>query len=125
MRRWAGKHDIPLRPHGGGSHNEVRRTLDQATTAPRALRPALTGTGAWTRLHRFAATADHPTLTTAASALDIDLSTLLRQINRLEHDLGGQLLTRAERNQPLQVTPIGRRIITALRKCDREEMSSS
>ncbi|RSN60741.1 hypothetical protein DMH01_15810 [Amycolatopsis sp. WAC 04182] len=92
--------------------NEVRRTVDQATTAPRALRPALTGTGAWTRPHRFAATADHSTLTIAAGTLDIDLSTLLGQSNRLEHDLGGQLLTRAERNQPMQVTPLGGRIIT-------------
>ncbi|WP_237774020.1 hypothetical protein [Actinosynnema sp. ALI-1.44] len=72
MRRWAGKHDIPLRPRGGGSHNEVRRTLDQAATAPKALRPALTGTGAWTRLNKFAATVGHPTLTIAAAAHGFD-----------------------------------------------------
>jgi hypothetical protein len=34
MARWAKTHDISLRQRGGGSHNAVRLTLGQATTAP-------------------------------------------------------------------------------------------
>lgn len=122
MARWAKTHHIPLRPRGGGSHNQVRVTLDQANSAPRILRPALTGHGAWDRLHRFAATAQHPTIGAAATALGLNPSTLVKQINRLERDLGGQLLTRAERGQPMLLTPLGRKVIAAIRKYCSEEM---
>jgi molybdenum-dependent DNA-binding transcriptional regulator ModE len=116
MARWAKTHNIPLRPRGGGIHNQVRATLGQATTAPHVLRPALTGHGAWGRLRRFAAAAEHPTIGTAATALGLNPPTLVTQINRLERDLGGQLLTRAERGQPMVLTPLGRKVIAAIRR---------
>jgi hypothetical protein len=32
-------HNIPLRPRGGASHDDVRIVLTQASTAPLVLRP--------------------------------------------------------------------------------------
>jgi hypothetical protein len=58
----------------------------------------------------------HPTIGTAATALGLNPPTLVTQINRLERDLGGQLLTRAERGQPMVLTPLGRKVIAAIRR---------
>lgn len=95
-----------------------------AANAYRVLRPALTGQGAWLRLHRFAAAASYPTLGIAASTLGLHLATLVTQINRLERDLAGQLLTRAERGHPMRLTPFGRKVIAAIRKSGSEETPS-
>jgi hypothetical protein len=119
MNRWAKTHNIPLRPRGGASHNNVRIALAQATIAPPALQPALTGPGACDRLRRFAAAVEHPTITAAATALGIHQGALTMQINRLERDLGGQLLTRAERGHPMRLTPFGRKVVAAIRTYNR------
>lgn len=123
LARWARTHHIPIRPRGGASYNEVRLTLDQATTAPRVLQPALVGLAAWDRLRRFAAASNYPTIGIAAKALGLTKGILSTQIIRLEHDLGGQLLTRAERGRPMRLTPLGRKVITAIRKCASEDMT--
>ncbi|RJQ83396.1 LysR family transcriptional regulator [Pseudonocardiaceae bacterium YIM PH 21723] len=116
MARWAKTHNIPLRDRGGASHDEIRVTLAQASTAPRILRPALNGHGAWERLQRFATAARYPTITAAATALGLHQGPLTIQIHRLERELGGQLLERAERGRPMQLTPFGRKVILAIRK---------
>lgn len=124
MNRWAKTHNIPLRPRGGASHNDVRTTLAQAATEPPVLRPALTGPHAWERLHRFAAAAEHLTITAAATALGLNQATLTIQISRLERDLGGQLITRAERGRPMRPTPLGQAVIAALHRHRPEERPS-
>lgn len=102
MARWAKSHNIPLRPRGGASHDQVRLTRAQAATAPRILRPALVGEGAWERLTRFAAASRYRTITEAAHALGLNQPTLTTQ-------------------RPLQLTPLGRRVITAVARHTRSK----
>jgi hypothetical protein len=73
MARWAKIHNIPLRSRGGASHDQALRAIDDAGRAPRILRPALSGQGAFERLSRFAAAAAYPSLGAAATALGINL----------------------------------------------------
>ena len=61
----------------------------------------LTSPYAWQRLNRFAAAVGYRTLSEAAERLGITQSTLAIQINRLERDIGGPLLERAERGRPM------------------------
>jgi AraC-like DNA-binding protein len=125
LARWAKTHDIPLRPHGGASHADVGIAITQARTAPPVLRPVLTSAHAWDRLHRFAAAAKHPTIRAAAQTLGLHESVLVTQISQLEQALDGHLLTRAHRGRPMQLTPLGRKVIRAVRACWREEMPSN
>lgn len=115
MARWAHVHNIPLRPRGGASHSQALRAADQAHRAPRILRPALSGQGASERLSRFAAASAYPGLSAAANGLGLNTFTLVGQINRIERELGGPLLVRAERGRPMTLTPLGRRVLRAIR----------
>lgn len=115
MARWAHTHSIPLRSRGGASHSQALRAADQAHRAPRLLRPALVGQGASERLSRFAAASAFPSLGAAASGLGLNTFTLVAQINRIERELGGPLLVRAERGRPMTLTPLGRRVLRAIR----------
>ncbi|MEU8623777.1 LysR family transcriptional regulator [Streptomyces sp. NPDC048669] len=115
MARWAHTHNIPLRSRGGASHSQALRAADQAHRAPRLLRPALVGQGASERLSRFAAASAFPSLGAAASGLGLNTFTLVAQINRIERELGGPLLVRAERGRPMTLTPLGRRVLRAIR----------
>lgn len=114
MSRWAHAHAIPLRGRGGASHNQTLRAADRAYAAPTILRPALTGVGGWERLHRFRAAAEFPTIGAAATALGTHQGSLTIQIHRLEHDLGGKLIIRAERGRPMALTPLGLRVRRAI-----------
>jgi hypothetical protein len=114
MARWATFHGIPLRPRGGASHNQVRLIRAHAAAAPRILRPALVGEGAWERLTRFAAASRYRTISEAAKALGLNQAALVTQINRLESDLGGLLLVRAQHRHPTRLTPLGRKVTTAI-----------
>jgi DNA-binding transcriptional LysR family regulator len=81
------------------------------------LRPALTDTVSWERLQRFAAAADHHSIKSAARTLGTHSSCLSKQIDRIERDLGGQLLIRTPTQyQPMQLTPLGTEITAAVRK---------
>ncbi|MGH3624331.1 MAG: helix-turn-helix domain-containing protein [Sciscionella sp.] len=122
MIRWAKKHQIPLRPRGGPSLKQSRIALTQAAAAPSILRPALSRNGGRDRLRRFAAVAAHPTLACAAKALGLHPPFLSPQISQLENDIGGQLLVRAQRGHSMQLTPLGREVVAAVRKCSPEEM---
>ncbi|MEU2431402.1 TniQ family protein [Streptomyces sp. NPDC007861] len=115
MARWAHTHNVPLRSRGGASHSQALRAADQAHRAPRVLRPALSGQGASERLRRFAAASAFSSLGAAASGLGLNTFTLVAQINRIERELGGPLLVRAERGRPMTLTPLGRRVLRAIR----------
>jgi hypothetical protein len=126
MIRWANKHQIPLRPHGGPSLKQSRIALAQAATAPRLLRPVLSRNGGWDRLRCFAAAADYPTLAIAARVLELHPPFVSLQISQLEQTIGGQLLVRAQRGHPMHVTPLGGRSSPqlesgTLKKCHRSE----
>jgi DNA-binding transcriptional LysR family regulator len=43
-------------------------------------------------------------------------STLVTQINRLERDIGGPLLERAERGRPMSPTALGEQVLAALHR---------
>ena len=113
MARWAHHHQIPLRSRGGPSHTATLTAGKAARSAPALLRPALAGIGGAERLARFAAASQYPTVTEAAAAMKLHQGVLQQQINRLAADLGGPLLTRAQRDHPMTTTPLGRRVLRA------------
>jgi DNA-binding transcriptional LysR family regulator len=119
MARWAHFHQIPLRPRGGASHDSAQRITDQARDLPAPVDKALTSPHAWQRLNRFAAAIAYQTLSDAAKHLGITQSTLVTQINRLERDIGGPLLERAERGRPMTPTPLGEQVLAALQRYSR------
>jgi hypothetical protein len=116
MARWARFHGIPLRSRGGASHNSFLRTANQATDLPDPIAKALTSPYSWQRLNRFAAAIDHQTLREAAEHLGIAQSTLVIQINRLERDIGGALLERAERGRSMTLTALGEQVLAAFQR---------
>ncbi|MFY9335118.1 MAG: LysR family transcriptional regulator, partial [Mycobacterium sp.] len=59
--------------------------------------------------------------TVAAETIGLNQFTLVNQINRIERDLGMKLLRRAERGRPMELTEDGRRVLAALRQCDRRD----
>jgi hypothetical protein len=119
MARWAHRHQVPLRPRGGASHDSFLRSIDQATCLPAEIRKALTSPYAWQRLNRFAAATGYRTLSEAAERLGITQSALVTQINRLELDIGGRLLERAERGRPMRPTLLGEQVVAALQRTGR------
>lgn len=119
MARWAHLHQIPLRPRGGASHDSFLRTINQAAGLPAPIAKALTSSYAWQRLNRFAAATGYRTLREAAGHLGITPTTLAVHINRLERDIGGPLLQRAERGRPMRPTPLGEQVIAALHRTNR------
>ncbi|MFF3932893.1 LysR family transcriptional regulator [Streptomyces hirsutus] len=120
MARWAKAYNIPLRSRGGASHGQALRAVDQASRAPRILRPALGSQGGGERLNRFAAASAYPSLGAAASGLGLNTFTLVAQINRIERELGGPLLIRAERGRPMALTLLGRMVLRAVRTLECE-----
>ena len=116
MARWARFHQIPLRPRGGTSHDSSLRTIDQAAGLPAPIAKALTSPYAWQRLNRFAAVVGYQTLSEAAEHLGMTQSTLVAQINRLERDIGGPLLERAERGRPMSLTALGEQVLADLQR---------
>jgi hypothetical protein len=116
MARWAHFHQIPLRPRGGASHHSAQRTTDQARDLPAPVAKALTSPYAWQRLNRFAAAIGYQTLGDAAEHLGITQSTLVTQVHRLERDIGGPLLERAERGRPMRPTPLGEQVVAAFQR---------
>ena len=116
MARWAHFHQIPLRPRGGASHDASLRTINQATDLPDPIAKALTSPYAWQRLNRFAAAIGYQTLSEAAEHLGVAQSTLVIQINRLECDIGGSLLERAESGRVMTPTALGEQVLAALHR---------
>ena len=119
MARWAHFHQIPLRPRGGASHDSALRTTDRASDLPDPIAKSLTSPYAWQRLNRFAAAIGYQTLSEAAEHLGVAQSTLVIQINRLERDIGGPLLERAERGRPMTPTALGEQVLAALHRASQ------
>lgn len=114
MNRRAHSLGIPIRGGGGPSHQQNLHALDEAMAAPAILRPALQEKGGWQRLQRFAAVAAHATIWAAEDALGLKQSVLTHQIKRLERDLDGQLLIRAQRGHPMKLTAFGAEVVSAI-----------
>jgi DNA-binding transcriptional LysR family regulator len=81
---------------------------------PAILRPALQEKGGGHRLQRFAAVAAHATIWAAEDALGLKQSVLTHQIKRLERDLDGQLLIRAQRGHPMKLTAFSAEVVSAI-----------
>jgi hypothetical protein len=113
MSRWAKTHGIPLRGRGGPSHTANIDVTRAAQAAPELLQAALVQIGGAQRLSRFAAVSSFPTVTAAAEALELCQPVLHAQITRLEDELGGRLLQRAERGHPMSLTDLGARVLDA------------
>ncbi|WP_293002609.1 TniQ family protein [Mycobacterium sp.] len=113
LARWARIHHIPMRSRGEPSHRANIDAKVLAAFSPTLLRPALAKIGGWERLQRFAAATAYPTLTIAAEQLGA--RALVAQKQRLETDLGVELLHRAQRGQPMQLTKDGQRVLDAVR----------
>ncbi|WP_082948694.1 LysR family transcriptional regulator [Mycobacterium sp. 1274756.6] len=109
-----------MRGRGGPSHSATLSAQKAIADAPELIGPALAGIGGWERLQRFAAAAQHPTLTIAAEALQLNQFELVNQINRIERELGKRLLDRAERGRPMTLTDDGARGVAAVRACQRK-----
>ncbi|GFJ93499.1 LysR family transcriptional regulator [Phytohabitans rumicis] len=115
IRRYRRDYGIPSRPTGGHSH--VVSNL-RHPNLPRDIRLAVEGQrGGWQRLHRFQQMIAYPSMNTAAAALGLHTQNLNLQIQRLETDIGGQLLQRApHRYAPMVPTRRGQRLLDHLKQ---------
>jgi len=125
MARWARFHEIPLRPRGGASHDLFLRTVDQAGDLPAPIAKAVTSPYAWQRLNRFASAIGYHTLSEAAEHLGTTQSALTTQIDRMERDIGGPLLERAERGRPMTPTALGEQVLAALHRTSQLDSAFS
>ncbi|WPO72673.1 TniQ family protein [Streptomyces sp. KN37] len=114
ITRWARECDIPLRSRGGVSHDRALKSILDDQAIPPILRPATGTPGAGLRLARFAAATRYPSIRSAAHGVGLHSNNLVEQINRLERDLGAQLLHRAQRNHAMRLTEIGEQVLEAI-----------
>ena len=113
VARWARRHGIALRPEGRASSAAHLADTADVDRAPTLLQPALYQVGGAERLRRFARIVDYPHVTAAAADLGYKQSALVCQLARLERDLGGALLNRAKRGQPMALTTLGEHVLRA------------
>lgn len=108
MARWAKVHNIPVRRLSRFDPQD----LEADDRIPAMLHAALAGVGGWERLQRFAEAAPYRTLQIAAKELGL---TLVDQVNRIERDLGNEVLIRAKSGRPMRLTPFGSQVVAAFR----------
>jgi molybdenum-dependent DNA-binding transcriptional regulator ModE len=121
IRRWASLYRIPQQ-----RRYPIRMNITAAAAAaPPPLRPAITGPGAWKRLHHLAEASRYPSLSHAATALGIHHTVLITQVKRLERELGQRLLERAPGQHTMRPTTYGRKIVTAIRTAERRQARRS
>ncbi|MBB4854032.1 hypothetical protein HNP40_001412 [Mycobacteroides chelonae] len=113
MARWAKVHHVPMRGRGTPSHTAHLQDRRRSENAPGILKPALAGTGGIERLSRFATASTYPTLRAAAHQMRVGQFALVSQISRLERELDGPLLVRAQYGKPMVLTELGASIIAA------------
>jgi len=113
MSLWAQRHGIQRRPRGEASKAANLEAAKQGRQAPTILRPALSQIGGAARLKRFEMVLRYPTITAAAADLGLCQAVLTSQITRLEGELGGALVERAERGRPMTLTKRGARVLRA------------
>lgn len=111
VSRRAHEAGIPLRGRGGLSHADALAAPRQSAHAPELIRPALQSAGGLQRLRRFAQLSAFRTVTEAAAALNTYEAVISVQIGRLEREIGGQLLVRAQRGRPMELTDLGRQVV--------------
>jgi DNA-binding transcriptional LysR family regulator len=94
---------------------------------PRDLLRAVRGQrSGWTRLHRFAVTMTHPSVTDAATALSIERTTLLEQLQRLETHVGTTLYHRATaQGQAHRPTRRGARLLSTFARPDVQALCAA
>ncbi|MEU4209857.1 LysR family transcriptional regulator [Streptomyces sp. NPDC026206] len=114
LARWAREYGIPLRSRGGMSHGRALKSILDDQAIPPILKPATGTPGAGLRLARFAAATRYPSIRSAAHGVGLHSNNLVEQINRLERDLGAQLLHRAQRNRAMRLTEIGEQVLEAI-----------
>jgi hypothetical protein len=113
VNRAAHRYRIPIRPAGVTSHPQMLRTLEDYV--PSNIRRAVEGgLWGWQRLHRFQQTMAFPTIEQAAQHLGAHQAALVRQLQRLERDIGAQLYHRATHTAPLRPTRRGAALLEAL-----------
>ncbi|WP_323958835.1 LysR family transcriptional regulator [Arthrobacter sp. JZ12] len=105
----------PLRSPGSPTD---RKGIDPQTFVelPALLVNALKGHRGKERLQRFAAISSYPSLNSAVRSLGLTQSRLSTQIKALERNVGGPLLTRAGRGQPMHLTPLGSELLEVARE---------
>jgi TniQ/Bacterial regulatory helix-turn-helix protein, lysR family len=113
MSLWAQRHGIQRRPRGEASKAANLEAAKQGRQAPTILRPALSQIGGAARLKRFEMVLRYPTITAAAADLGLRQAVLTSQITRLEGELGGALVERAQRGRPMTLTKRGARVLRA------------
>ena len=113
MSLWAQRHGIQRRPRGEASKAANLEAAKQGRQAPAILRPALSQIGGAARLKRFEMVLQYPTITAAAADLGLRQAVLTSQITRLEGELGGALIERAQRGRPMTLTKRGARVLRA------------
>ena len=64
-------------------------------------------------MSRFETVLRYPTITAAAADLGLRQAVLTSQITRLEGELGGALVERAQRGRPMTITKRGARVLRA------------
>ncbi|MGI8450181.1 MAG: TniQ family protein [Streptosporangiaceae bacterium] len=117
IRRWARLYEIPRQ-----RRYPIRMNITAAAAAaPPLLQPAITGPGAWKRLHHLAEASRYPSLSHAAASLGIHHTVLITQVNRLERELGQRLLERAPGQHAMRPTAYGRKIIAAIHAAERRK----
>jgi DNA-binding PadR family transcriptional regulator len=105
---------IPLRPAGVHSRTVMTSKID--TPVPPDIRAAAEHTlHGWQRLHRFQITAAFPNLQTAAAYLGAQPNALLRQLQRLERDIGHPLIHRSAGSKPHSPTTRGHALLRHLK----------
>jgi Bacterial regulatory helix-turn-helix protein, lysR family len=112
VRRWVKIYRLPAPEAPFPIRMDI---LAAAADAPPALRPAMTGPGAWKRLRRLAAATSYSSLTEAGASLGIDPTVLASQVSRLERELGHRLLDRVVGQRTMHPTAHGEKIIAAIR----------
>lgn len=116
VRRLMESHDIPLKWFS----SRPAELLPDHSNVPELLLPAVATRAGWQRLQRLSQAAAYGSFAEAQRALNIFGSTLALQFSRIERDLGGPVLIRATRQKPMQLTPLGERVIAALQQCERD-----
>jgi hypothetical protein len=104
---------IPVRPAGVHSRTEMLATADK--NLPTDIRRAVEGTlHGWQRLQRFHTAMAFSTIETAANHLGVHQAALVRQSQRLKHDIGTQLFQRSTPTTPMRPTRRGKALLRAL-----------
>lgn len=121
VRRYRAKYGIRGRETGPGGH--VVTNLAHPSL-PKVIRQAVEGQrGGWQRLQRFQQMLNYPSMNSAAQAMGLHTQNLILQLDRLETDVGAQLVHRApHRYTPMLPTGDGRRLLNHLSKPEVREL---